>query len=79
LSGEQATNAVDAMHSVVLKSPLSLDSLNNSLSNSASSFATLVEFTSKAGSELEEYKEKLLRLNLAMTGSLAKLGEKLYA
>jgi hypothetical protein len=79
LSGEQATGAIDAMHSVVLKSPLTLSSLDSSLANSASSFAALIEFTSKAGSELEEYQEKLLNLNLAMTGSLAKLGEKMYA
>jgi hypothetical protein len=75
LSGEQATNAVDAMHSVVLKSPLSLDSLNVSLGNSSNAFSTLIEFSSKAGSELEEYRMKLLSLDLALTGGLSRIGQ----
>ena len=74
LSGEQATDAINAMHSVVLSSPLTLDSLNTSLSNSSNAFATLIEFTNKSGEELERYQEELLRLDLALTGGLAKIG-----
>jgi hypothetical protein len=74
LSGEQATGAIDAMHSVVLKSPLTLDSLNVSLGNSANAFATLLEFTEKSGTQLEEYRLKLLSLDLAATGALSRIG-----
>jgi len=75
LDSTQAANAIDYMHSVVLKSPLTLESLNSSLANSANSFATLLEFTSKSSQELQTYQEELLRLDLALTGGLARIGE----
>ena len=67
------------MHSVVLSSPLTLKGLDQSLRNSANAFATLIEFTNKSGEELEKYKEDLLKLDLALTGGLAKIGELSYA
>jgi len=79
LSGDQATSSVNAMHSVVLTSPLTLKSLDVSLRNSANAFATLIEFTDKSGQELEKYKEDLLKLDLALTGGLAKIGGRSYA
>ena len=79
LSGEQATDAINAMHSVVLSSPLSLKGLNSSLSNSSNAFATLISFTQKSGAELEKYQEDLLKLDLSLTGGLAKIGEPCYA
>ena len=74
LSGEEAESVMNVFHSAVLNTPLNLKGLNDSLKNSASSFATLIEFTRKSGEELTEYKKELLEINVAMTGQLAQLG-----
>jgi len=74
LRGEDAQKAINSFYSAVLQTPLSLEGLSQSMKNSASSFATLIEFTKKSGSALQDYKEDLLDLQVAMTAGLAKLG-----
>ncbi|RLD55430.1 MAG: phage tail tape measure protein, partial [Bacteroidetes bacterium] len=52
----------------------SIQGISDAMKNSASAFATLTEFTTQSGTDLDLYKKKLLDLNVAMTGKLATLG-----
>ena len=74
LDTEVAAGAIDTFYSAVLKTPLSIQGLSLAMRNSASAFATLINFTGKSGEELEAYKIKLLNLNVAMTAGFATMG-----
>ena len=78
LSADTSAESVDRFQSAVLNTPLSMEGLSNAMKNSASAFATLINFTKKSGDELETYKQNLLNLNVALTAQFAKQG-KMYA
>jgi len=73
-----AAESIDTFYSAVLKTPLSIEGLSASLRNSSAAFATLINFSNKSGEELEDYKLKLLNLNVAMSAGFANMG-KMYA
>jgi len=74
LDTDIAAESIDSFYSAVLKTPLSIRGLSLAMRNSASAFATLINFTGKSGEELEAYKVKLLNLNVAMTAGFATMG-----
>ena len=78
LSADTSSESVDRFQSAILNTPLSMEGLSNAMKNSASAFATLINFTKKSGDELETYKQNLLNLNVALTAQFAKQG-KMYA
>ena len=75
LEGEDAKDVIDSMYTASLKTPTSIQGISDAMKNSASAFATLTEFTTQSGTDLDLYKKKLLDLNVAMTGKLATLGK----
>ena len=76
LTGEQASDTIDKIHTIALTTPTSLKGINDTLKASASAFGALISFTDKSGESLIRYKENLVDLNLAMTGTLAQMGTK---
>jgi len=78
LDANVATDSINRMQSAVLNTPLSIEGLSSAMKNSASSFATVINFTNKTNESLDAYKQKLLDLNIAMTAQFAKQG-KMYA
>jgi TP901 family phage tail tape measure protein len=76
LSGEEAAETIDSIHSIALTTPTSLQGINDTLKSSAAAFGVLISMTDKSGDSLTNYKKQLVDLNLAMTGTLAQIGLK---
>lgn len=74
INGSKAGEVINQFYSTAVQTPTSINQIAQALRNSSSAFATLIEFTSLSGRELEEYKSELLELNTAMVGSLANVG-----
>ena len=74
IGAESAEKATNQFYSAILKTPLTMQGLSESLRNSASAFGSYIALTSKSGEELKIYKEQLLQLNIAQTASMTAMG-----
>lgn len=74
ISSSHTTEVVNQFHNIVASTPLSLRSLDESLRQSASSFGAILDFTSKAGAELEAYKVAVSGTVASLAGAQSMLG-----
>lgn len=74
MGADNAGKVVGAFHNIVLSTPLDLEQLNDSLRQSASGFGAIINFSTKAGGNLEEYKVKVMETMSVMTGLQALMG-----
>lgn len=74
LSAESAAHVANSFHNIANTTPLSLQTFDESLRQTAAAFGAIVYFSSKSGSELEEYKKQVLDTTAVLTGLQSVLG-----
>ena len=68
ISSSRSAEIVQQYYNAAAATPLSLRSLDESLRNAASAFASIGEFTNRSGEELEDYKVAINGTAAALTG-----------
>ena len=68
IGSSRAGEIVQQYYNAAAATPLSLRSLDESLRNAASSFASVADFTNRSGTELEDYKVAVNGTAAALTG-----------
>jgi hypothetical protein len=72
---QEVAKLTDQMHSVLLKTPLSTQTLSEGLRHATSAMAVFIQNSTKSGKTLEDYKDTLLQTTLALEGGFARLGK----
>lgn len=75
LSAESAAHVANSFHNIANTTPLSLQTFDESLRQTAAAFGAIVYFSSKSGTELEEYKKQVLDTTAVLTGLQSVLGK----
>ena len=79
LSAESAAHVANSFHNIANTTPLSLQTFDESLRQTAAAFGAIVYFSSKSGTELEEYKKQVLDTTAVLTGLQSVLGRTVLA
>lgn len=74
INANRASEIVQQYYNAAQSTPLSLQSLDESLRNSASSFASVMDFTNRSGDALEDYKVSVNGTVAALTGVQSLMG-----
>ena len=74
LSAESAAHVANSFHNIANTTPLSLQTFDESLRQTAAAFGAIVHFSDKSGIELEEYKKQVLDTTAVLTGLQSVLG-----
>ena len=72
---EEVARLTDQMQSVILKTPLSTQTLSEGLRHATSAMAVFIQNSTKSGKTLEDYKDTMLQTTLALEGGFARLGK----
>ena len=75
VSEEEVTRITDEMQSVLLKTPLSTQSLSEGMRHASSAMAVFTQNSQRTGDDLENYKKEILTTTLALEGSFSRLGK----
>lgn len=71
---EEVTRITDEMQSVLLKTPLSAQSLSEGMRHASSAMAVFTRNSQRSGDDLENYKKEILTTTLALEGSFSRIG-----
>lgn len=74
LNASSAAHAANSFHNVVNATPLDLKTFDDSLRQTSAAFGSMVYFSSKSGTALEEYKKQVVDTTAVLTGLQAILG-----
>lgn len=74
ISGEKTVETLNTMHSTAIQTASDMGYLAESFKNIAGTASVLVKSSGLSGRALEDYKQKVLDLSMALTGSMANLG-----
>lgn len=74
LNASSAAHAANSFHNVVNATPLDLKTFDDSLRQTSAAFGSIVYFSSKSGTALEEYKKEVVDTTAVLTGLQAILG-----
>ena len=74
ISEQEVTKITDQMQSVLLKTPLSTQTLSEGMRHAASAMAVYTQNSSRIGDDLENYKKEVLTTTLALEGAFSRIG-----
>ena len=74
INASKTTETLNTMHSTAITTASDMTYLADAFKNVAGTASVLVKSAGKSGAELDNYKQQVLDLTMAMTGSLANLG-----
>ena len=74
VSEQEVTRITDEMQSVLLKTPLSTQTLSEGMRHAASAMAVYTQNSTRIGEDLEKYKKNVLTTTLALEGAFSRIG-----
>lgn len=73
-SEDEVTAITNQMQSVILKTPLSTQTLSEGMRHASSAMAVFIQNSTRVGDDLNAYKDRVLQTTLALEGAFARLG-----
>ena len=71
---ENSIEALNSLHSSTIRTPLDLKKISSAMKNAGASMRNFIESTNRSGQDLEDYKQTVLDLSLALVGGQVSLG-----
>ena len=71
---ENSIEALNSLHSSTIRTPLDLKKISSAMKNAGASMRNFIESTNRSGQDLEDYKQTILDLSLALVGGQVSLG-----
>lgn len=74
VSEQEVTKITDQMQSVLLKTPLSTQTLSEGMRHASSAMAVFTQNSTRIGEDLENYKKEVLTTTLSLEGAFSRIG-----